>query len=223
MELNFIISLSLRNILYCIALLKMNLLLKNRLIAFLLDFAILLIGSVLCVLVFNPGIWGYVFIVLLALCYNPLCESLLHGQSVGKRVGNIEVQSIVGKLQTKQILIRGLFQLPDLLMFPFIYMQLMQGEKQRMGDKFAGTCVVEKESKFIDGELVDYGDDVFPEAKKLSRNDVKLIRQVLLNARKKSDKETIIKLANRIRHILDIVEVEMNDEDFLEAVLKEQA
>lgn len=78
--------------------------------------------------------------------YGILCEWLLHGQTLGKRILKLRVVDAAGlRLEPSQIVIRNLLRLVDAL--PAFYLLggvtcLINRKMQRLGDIAAGTVVV---------------------------------------------------------------------------------
>lgn len=83
---------------------------------------------------------------LVTFLYNILCEWLLHGQTLGKRIFKLRVVDSAGlRLEPSQIIIRNLLRLVDGL--PAFYLLggvtcLLNSKMQRLGDIAAGTVVV---------------------------------------------------------------------------------
>lgn len=79
--------------------------------------------------------------------YHPLCELLMHGDSIGKRWMHIRVVDISGKRPTsKQILLRNFWRAIEFLPVAWLwgYVAILRSnENARHGDIASGTRVVE--------------------------------------------------------------------------------
>jgi uncharacterized RDD family membrane protein YckC len=181
------------------------------------------------------------------LLYSLICETTMHGQSLGKKIFGIRVMSLEGgEPAVSQYLLRWVTRffewplvfgsvLPD---FQVIYQVLSVGffgifviiiiavtkANQRLGDLGAGTVVVDTKIKthlhetvFL--EIDDKAYEVrFPEVMKLTDRDINTIKSILDVAFRKNDFKLAASAAEKIKNHLKI-KTEMDPFQFLEKVL----
>lgn len=154
--------------------------------------------------------------------YHLLCELLMDGQSLGKRVRNIKVARLDGgQPGLGHYLLRWMLRLIDSLFFIGAVVILFNGKGQRIGDIAAGTTVVSLKrrgslAETLALQLPDNHQVTFPDAAKLTDAQARLIKEVLANT-SAARGAAIAKLAERFR-----VEFNANGrpaEDFLRALL----
>jgi uncharacterized RDD family membrane protein YckC len=174
--------------------------------------------------------WGYA-IFLPILLYQLLCEVLLNGQSIGKKVKNIRVISLDGNQpHIGQYLIRWLFRIIDTMMSSGLVAVLtvsLTDKSQRLGDILAGTTVVrtQRRTRIEDTVFVETQDNhqvKYPRAFELSDNDISLIKEVM-NRFEKAPMENnavLIRTAEKVKSVLDIHDP-IVPEYFLKDILKD--
>ena len=174
--------------------------------------------------------WGYA-IFLPILLYQLLCEVLLNGQSMGKKVKNIRVISLDGNQpHIGQYLIRWLFRIIDTMMSSGLVAVLtvsLTDKSQRLGDILAGTTVVrtQRRTRIEDTVFVETQDNhqvKYPRAFELSDNDISLIKEVM-NRFEKAPMENnavLIRTAEKVKSVLDIHDP-IVPEYFLKDILKD--
>lgn len=181
------------------------------------------------------------------LLYSVICETTMHGQSLGKKILGIRVMSLEGgEPAVSQYLLRWVtrfFEWPlvfgsVLPGFQVIYQVLSVGffgifviiiiavtkANQRLGDLGAGTVVVDTKIKthlhetvFL--EIDDKAYEVrFPEVMKLTDRDINTIKSILDVAFRKNDFKLAASAAEKIKNHLKI-KTEMDPFQFLEKVL----
>ena len=95
---------------------------------------------------FSNNSWVIIFFILPIVFYDLLCELLLNGQSVGKKVMGIKVISLNGAQPSlSQYLLRWTFRLVDFSLSGSLVAVIMVAaseKKQRLGDLVAGTVLV---------------------------------------------------------------------------------
>lgn len=172
-----------------------------------------------------------VIIVLCYAFYDLICEVFLNGQSIGKKVMKIKVISLDGaRPSIGQYLLRWLFRMIDFTVtmnLGGLLCVAATDKKQRIGDLVAGTTIVRTRSKTGLHHLAfmppppDY-QMVFPEAGKLSDNDVNLVYDVLNNFSRSANHSLIQSTASRIREHLGLTNTsEESDEQFLQTIVKD--
>lgn len=167
----------------------------DRLVAYLID--LLLYGAYLLLVILLEsetnvleavGGWAILLYSLPILTYQLLCEVLMNGQSLGKRVRRIRVVSLDGRQPTLgQYLIRWIFRILDDIIGSGVVAILciaMTERAQRVGDLLAGTTVVRSEplAKFHETIHAHTEEDyvpVYENAILLSDHDISLLKEVL--------------------------------------------
>lgn len=162
--------------------------------------------------------------------YTLTCESLLEGQTLGKRILKIKVVKIDGyQAGFGDYLIRWVLRLVDIAtnMGVVGLISLVVSEKtQRLGDMAAGTAVITLKSKVTISSTIleDIGDEyvpVYPLVIKLSDNDMRIIKETFHIALAKNDFEMIVKLKNKIESVTGIKNQSGNNNDFIRTILKD--
>ncbi len=167
----------------------------DRLVAYLID--MLLYGAYLLLVILLEsetnvldalGGWAIVLYTLPVLTYQLLCEVLMNGQSLGKRVRRIRVVSLDGRQPTLgQYLIRWIFRILDDMIGSGIVAILCIAtteRAQRIGDLLAGTTVVRSQPLAKFHETIHAHTEagyvpVYENALLLSDHDISLLREVL--------------------------------------------
>ncbi|WP_299016855.1 RDD family protein [uncultured Polaribacter sp.] len=99
-------------------------------------------------------------------------------------------------------------------------------KNQRFGDIIANTIVIDVKdaAKFSDTileDLVETYRPTYPNVIKLSDNDVRIIKETFITARKFNDYKTQIKLRSKIIEVTGIVSKHKTDAEFIDAILKD--
>jgi uncharacterized RDD family membrane protein YckC len=190
-----------------------------RLLAYLIDFAIYVGYGLLLLLLANAGVpiaydrWTTLLWLLPIFFYQPTCELLLNGQSLGKRVMEVKVISLDGaQASTGQYMIRWLFRLVDDMMSFGLYaiISITVTEKaQRLGDVLAGTTVIRTRQKtrmedtiFLE-TYVAY-EPKYPAVVQLTDADIALVKEVLNRHYKAPNYGLVVKTAEKICSVLNI-------------------
>lgn len=197
-------------------------------IAFYFIFIFLIIGKMpQTALIICGIIMAVVFIF-----YDLLCETLLNGQSVGKRVMKIRVISLDGnRPRFGQYLLRWLMRMVDFgitLNLGALLCALVTENGQRIGDLVAGTVMVKTHPRTkIDSLTFRPSDDgyepIFKEVAELHDDDVRLIADVVHNYMKTHNAMVVYNMAVKLKEHLKIATLpsEMNDLQFLQAIIKD--
>lgn len=178
--------------------------------------------------------WSAIAIVVLFLFpymfYSLVLESILEGQTIGKRLIRIKVVKIDGyQASFPDYLLRWLFRIIDISISSGIIgvvSTIINEKNQRLGDVSAGTAVITLKNKFtINSTIIeDIGEayvPVYPLVIKLSDNDVRIIKETLNIAIAKSDFEMISKLKDKVEKVTGIKNQSGKSEDFLKTVIKD--
>ena len=217
--------------------------LRDRIIAFLLDFAclgvtMLILGMIGAGATQGNETAGVIFGTFLAciFLFNSLAfEVWNNGQSLGKMALRIQVIKTAGGRATfSDYSARWIFRMID------IYFSLggiacilvaSSSKAQRIGDIVANTDVVKLIPK-MDLTLKDilnlHGQDsykpTYPEAKKLIEDDVLLVKSTLDRYRRfrnEAHEDAIELMAKKIKEVLEVESVHPNSEQFLQTILKD--
>ena len=170
-----------------------------------------------------------VVVILPVVFYDLLCETLLNGQSVGKKIMNIKVISLNGEPPTlSQYLIRWIFRLIDFTLSSSLVALItvaVNEKKQRLGDIIAGTTVVKtKPRTAIDDTLyvqtapVDYI-VTYPEVINLNDRDIQLVKEVMITVRRSGNFKLAEEARQKIESVLRITNKHSDSMSFLHAIL----
>ena len=178
--------------------------------------------------------WSQIAIYLLfylpVIFYSLIFETLLDGQTLGKRIMKIKVVKIDGyQASLADYVIRWFFRIVDLNMMTGVValIAIVTSEKnQRLGDMTAGTAVIALKDKVnishtILEELKDDYKPTYPNVIKLSDNDARIIKDTFITAKRSRDFGTLIKLRNKILEVTEIKEQQGSDILFIDTVLKD--
>jgi len=162
-----------------------------------------------------------------ALLYHLLCESLMNGQSLGKKACQIRVISDNGgRAAFHQLVLRWLLRFVDItFVLPGLISYMSTKKNQRLGDLAAGTMVIDTKLSSDLNETVffELGDDYKPRyanVLRLSDRDMNLVKGVLDAAVKQNNTALLYRTTAKIREVLNIQEYE-DDVTFLETILKD--
>jgi uncharacterized RDD family membrane protein YckC len=162
--------------------------------------------------------------------YTLVLESLMEGQTLGKRIMKIKVIKIDGyQAGFGDYLIRWIFRLVEVtfpLSFVAVIAMMVNKKSQRLGDMAAGTAVISLKNNIninhtILRELDDRYIPVYPMVIKLSDNDVRIIKETYETSLKTTDWGMIQKLQDKIETVTGIKSVSANPTAFIETVLND--
>ncbi|WP_207493333.1 RDD family protein [Aridibaculum aurantiacum] len=168
-------------------------------------------------------------LILPILFYDLLCEVVLNGQSVGKRVMDIKVVSLNGEQPAlSQYLIRWVFRLID---FTFtgsivaLVMVAVTDKKQRLGDLLAGTVLVKTNNKTSFADTIYTPTPSFeyrvtyPEVVNLRDADIQLVKDVLVSVSKSRNPSLAYQAQQKLEDVLSIRSQHQEPTDFLRMIL----
>lgn len=171
------------------------------------------------------------FFYLPVIFYSLIFETLLDGQTIGKKVMKIQVVKIDGyQASFADFVMRWFMRLIDLNIASGIVALISistSPKNQRLGDMAAGTAVITKKndiniSHTILEDLAQNYVPTYPGVIKLSDNDARIIKDTFTIAKKTRDFKTMIKLRNKLIEVIGIKEVKhANDAHFIETILKD--
>ncbi len=176
----------------------------------------------------------FVIIVIPMMLYHLVCEVLMDGYSIGKKIVGIRVVKIDGtRADLSGYLVRWLFRIFEITMtsgvVAFITI-LLNGKGQRLGDIVGKTCVIKERDKVklddtLFAELETEYEPEFAQVVELSDKDVSIIKDVL-KARGNYERDTwfvmLQKTRKKVEDKLGITRNEsMDAEEFLNTVIKD--
>ncbi len=148
--------------------------------------------------------WVYALLVMVPWTfYHLICELLMDGQSLGKRVRRIKVVRLDGgQPGLGHYLLRWMLRLVDSLFFVGAVVILFNGKGQRIGDLAAGTTVVitRRRGSLTESLALQLPEDhvvSFPDAGRLSDAQARLIKEVLADT-SRAREVALSKLAARL-------------------------
>ena len=178
--------------------------------------------------------WSMIAIILIfylpVIFYSLVFETILDGQTIGKRIMKIKVVKIDGyQASLADFLVRWFFRIIDINMMSGIVALIAivtSSKSQRLGDMTAGTSVISLKnnvniSHTILEDLEDAYKPTYPSVIKLSDNDARIIKDTFKTAKKARDYKTLTKLRKKIVEVIDVKDVEGNDMQFIDTILKD--
>ncbi len=179
--------------------------------------------------------WSIIAILLLlylpVMVYSLVFESLLDGQTIGKRLMKIKVVKIDGyQASISDFIIRWFFRIVDLNIMSGVIALISiiaSPKNQRLGDITAGTAVISLKHfvninhTILEETTEDYTPS-YPNVIRLSDNDARIIKDTFQLAKRSRDYKTMIKLRDKIIEVVEIKEVKQTtDAAFIETILKD--
>ncbi|WP_333877924.1 RDD family protein [Flavobacterium sp.] len=172
----------------------------------------------------------YMMFFLPVVFYSLVQESLLEGQTFGKKLVKIKVVKIDGyQAGFGDYLIRWLFRLIDITMASGIIglvCMVVNKKVQRLGDISAGTAVITLKNKVtinstILEELEEEYKPKYPLVIKLSDNDARIIKETFHSAVKNADYVILNKLTAKIEQVTGIKNDLGSTREFIQTILKD--
>lgn len=215
--------------------------LRERILAFLIDFTVLFFGILILSGIVSTVFYGTALsvIMILVFCififYSLLFETLNHGQSLGKMAMRIQVIKVTpGQPGFADYAARWVFRLVD------IYFSLggiasiliaSSAKSQRIGDIAANTTVVKRTPRMqlslkdiLDIHAQGSYTPQYTQAKQLQEEDVLLIKSALARYQRYGNEahaDAVSLLAARIAGVLRLDAVPRDSKAFLQVVLKD--
>ena len=177
----------------------------------------------------------YIFGILFS-CYTFIAETLLHGQTIGKRALHIKVVKLNGEIPSaSDNFLRWTFRLIDVaLSFGTLALTLITttAKAQRLGNIATDTVVINKKSSFnfslndiLNISALENYTPMFPDVRRLSEQDMVLIKTVLVRTdkyRNSAHYDARVELVKQISTRLSIPYASIkNHEQFLKILLKD--
>jgi len=163
--------------------------------------------------------------------YPLVLESLMEGQTPGKKVMKIRVVKIDGyQASFGDYLIRWVFRLIDTTFLGVVGLisMIVSKNNQRLGDIASGTAVISLKNNInISDTILENIQDnyvpTFPQVIGLTDNDMRIIKDNYMKALRIDDRQVISKLSDKIKNILKI-EVDptrMTERQFIGIIIKD--
>lgn len=162
--------------------------------------------------------------------YSLILETFLEGQTIGKKSLGIKVVKLDGyQAGISEYLIRWIFRLIDISGSFYIIglVSMITSKKmQRIGDIAASTAVISLRNKInishtifqnLEQEYVPR----YPLVIKLSDNDMRIIKDTYISAKKNDDILLLDKLADKIKDVTGIIQQEKNVKAFIDKIIKD--
>lgn len=154
--------------------------------------------------------------------YTLVLESLMEGQTFGKKLMKIKVVKIDGyQASFGDYLMRWILRLVDIYSnsgIVAIISMVISKNHQRLGDIATGTAVISLKNNvnishtILENLKEDYV-PTFPQVILLSDNDVRIIKENFQKALKADDRQIITRLSTKIK---DILKLEIDPRDYTE-------
>lgn len=183
----------------------------------------------------NGDYWSFIAVIIFlgipVIFYTITLESILQGQTIGKKVAQVKVVKIDGfRANFLDYFIRWVLRIIDVNLFSGIIALVSIGStknQQRLGGLASGTAVISLKKKVsIDHTILqevenDY-QPVYPSVIKLSDNDVRIIKENFLRAKKNMDHATMIILRDKVVSVIaEEPKKDVTIENFLRRVIKD--
>ncbi|MDX2301484.1 MAG: RDD family protein [Microscillaceae bacterium] len=212
--------------------------LRERIIAFIIDFVVIFLVMTFLWWIYVSTmntVLLFLFILPFFIFYSLVSEIFLNGQSAGKRAMDIQVVKINGtEAQFSDYILRWAFRILDIYFSLGILAVLFIRSSfngQRLGDLVAETAVIKlkpyKKINFKDVTKIQSSENyhpLFPEVKKLSEENVLLIKTVYERYAKypnKANQEVLRTMVSHLKEKLDVTQYQMSDMDFLKTLVKD--
>lgn len=172
----------------------------------------------------------YIILLFPTVIYPVVLESLMEGQTPGKKAMKIRVVKIDGyQAGLGDYMIRWVFRIIDTSFAGVIGLIAMVVSKnnQRLGDMAAGTAVISLKNNInISHTILENIHEsyipTFPQVIALSDNDMRIIKDNYLKALKVDDRQIITKLSDKIKSILKVdIDAKMTERQFIGIIIKD--
>lgn len=182
----------------------------------------------------DQDMWSMVAVYVLfyspVLFYSLIMESLMNGQTFGKRLLKTKVVKFEGyEASFGDYLMRWFFRLIDINLSSSIVgliTMIVNKNNQRLGDIVAGTAVISLRSNItinhtILQELEATYQPVYATVIKLSDNDMRIIKESLEVSMVSNDYALLIKLRSKIEEVIGTKKGATSDVDFIKTIIKD--
>lgn len=219
----------------------------ERLVAFVVDMAIKVFYFVVIFFVLSKvfGLSSYlnkldnwsqmaimIVIAFPTIIYTLVAESLMEGQTPGKRLMKIKVVKIDGyQASFGDYVMRWMFRLVDVFLNSGIVglvSMIVSKNNQRLGDIVSGTAVISLKNNvnishtILENIQADYV-PTFPQVIALSDNDMRIIKENYHKALRIDDREVITRLSDKVKSILklEVSPQEFTERQFIQVIIKD--
>ncbi len=178
--------------------------------------------------------WSMMAIIILlympVIFYSLIQESLMEGQTIGKKLLGIKVVKIDGyQASFFDYLIRWVLRLIDISGTAYlagITTMAVSKNHQRLGDIAAGTAVISLKNNInishtILEQLSEDYQPVFAEVIRFSDNDIRIIKETYQNAIKNNDLKTVKRLIEKMETVSGIKQGALSDSRFITTIIKD--
>ncbi|HYJ64221.1 MAG TPA: RDD family protein [Parafilimonas sp.] len=171
----------------------------------------------------------YLLLYVPILIYHLFFETVMNGQSIGKKIIGIKViGENGGRPAIHQYLIRWLLRPVDFaftLCLGGLLSVILSKKNQRLGDMAAGTLIIKTkiETDIDDTVFFELSDEYkprFKEVMRLSDRDMNTIKGVLNNCKRYNTFDVAARMSEKIRSVLNILDYQ-EPVEFLETLLKD--
>jgi len=173
----------------------------------------------------------YIAITFPIYIYPVVLESLMEGQTPGKKLMKIRVVKIDGyQASFGDYLIRWMFRLIDTSFAGVVGLisMIISKNNQRLGDIASGTAVISLKNSInishtiLENIKEDYIPS-FPQVIALTDNDMRIIKDNYTKALRVDDRQIISKLSDKIKGILklEVDATKMTERQFINVVIKD--
>jgi len=179
--------------------------------------------------------WSFMAVIILlglpVIFYTLVQETLLQGQTLGKKVAKVKVVKIDGfRAGFLDFFIRWVMRIVDVSLFSGVVALVSIGstkKHQRLGGMASGTGVISLKKKIsidhtILQEVAEDYKPVYLSVIKLSDNDVRIIKENFLRAKKNNDHKTLTILKTKIVNVIgEEPHPDITINNFISRVLKD--
>ena len=187
----------------------------DRILAYLIDVVVIFAYAMLWVFLFSvlniePPVTIIVLLALPGFMYHPLCETLLDGQSIGKRQMKIKVVKLDGSSPgLGAYLMRWILRIIDLNLFGggiAVLCIAITTKDQRVGDLAAGTTVVKVKGQETTPVFAvdDNYQPTYHEVTQLSDADIDTIQRVIKAHRDSGNTAPVRLTAEKVQETLGV-------------------
>lgn len=207
----------------------------DRIFAQLIDHIIRGLYIILCLYLFYDFITHFdisftILILLPVLLYTLVLESIMEGQTFGKKIMKIKVIKIDGyQAGFSDYFIRWIFSLIDVLFgmgLIGILVIIFSKNYQRIGGIISGTAVISLKNRFniqqsLMVEVEKTYQPTYPQVIQFSDNDMRIIKENFRKSLSINDLQTLNLLKNKIEEILNLKYEGNSPKEFILKIIKD--
>lgn len=212
----------------------------TRMLALMLDIAVMgsyiflinkLVSSIVSMSLDTYLLYGLISLLYLPVfLYHFLSETLLNGQTLGKKALKIKVVKTDGTRATiYEYFIRWTMNIVDLWMMTGLIgaiSTIISKKTQRVGDFAANTAVINLKPRLqlrqtVYEEMNDTYQIVYPQVIRFSDKDINVIKEKFQQARKDENNKIIRALSKRLQKVMELSSIKTSDHVFIKTVLQD--